>query len=282
VSSTGQTTNFTYDFAGNLIQQTDSGPSTNLTQTFVLDDLTNVAYVNRSDGDQYSVLTGESIDSHLAVAHGNGQVEYGLGDAINSTVATVDQTGAQKGQFAYDPFGQTTATNSTYPFQFAGRVPVSSSLYYNRARFYNSQTGRFISEDPIGMSAGPNPYAYARGNPLSFIDPLGLDAKKVYEILKPIDEFLESVNSIAHKIGSAGAYVGTGDLGANQAINSNPLLNVDSGDPDAACNLQRYQSQFYGGSSLGWNQIVTGLNGAVGQDLWQYLQAVAKLVKDLW
>ena len=48
---------------------------------------------------------------------------------------------------------KTTATNSNYPFQYTGRVPVSSNLYYYRARFYNTATGRFISEDPLTIIA---------------------------------------------------------------------------------------------------------------------------------
>ena len=148
--------------------------SASLTQSFVLDDLTNVAYVSRSDGDQYSVLAANSIDDHMAVVHGSGQIEYGLTDALNSTVATVDQTGAAKGLFSYEPFGQTTATNTSYPFQYTGRVPVSSSLYYYRARFYNSQTGRFISEDPIGFAGDDiNLYRYVTNSPITYIDPLG-------------------------------------------------------------------------------------------------------------
>ena len=53
------------------------GSSLNLTQSFVLDDFTNVAYVSRSDGDQYSVLAGRSMDDHIATTHASGQIEYG-------------------------------------------------------------------------------------------------------------------------------------------------------------------------------------------------------------
>ena len=153
-----------------VIEQANTGSSPNLTQAFLLDDLTNVAFVNRSDGDEYSVLTAQSLDSHLAVSHGSGQIEYGLVDGVNSAMATVDQTGLLKGQFLYEPLGQTKAIDSTYPFQYTGRVPVSSNVYYYRARFYNTQTGRFISEDPIGFGS----YKYANNSPMNVIDPLGL------------------------------------------------------------------------------------------------------------
>jgi len=151
VAGNGQTSNFTYDFAGNLISQVDSGPTLNVTQNFVLDELTNVAYISRSDGDSLSILAGRFLDQHLAVVHSSGQVEYALTDAINSTVSTVDQSGANNGQFYYEPFGQTTTRGSTYPFRFTGRVPASGSLYYYRARFYDSAVSRFTSEDPFGL-----------------------------------------------------------------------------------------------------------------------------------
>jgi RHS repeat-associated protein len=170
VTAAGQTTIFTYDFAGNLIQQADTGTSLNLTKSFVLDDLTDVAYETASDGTSYSVLAGRTTDSHLAVSQSNGQTLFGLPDGINSTVATVDQAGTNQAQFLYEPYGQTTAVG-TYPFQFAGRVPVSSSLYYNRARFYSPGTARFISEDLTGLAGN---YTADQGNPTTFNDPLGL------------------------------------------------------------------------------------------------------------
>jgi hypothetical protein len=44
-----------------------------------------------------------------------------------------------------------------------------------RARYYNPATGRFLSEDPLGLArSGTNLYAYAYGSPLNFIDPTGL------------------------------------------------------------------------------------------------------------
>ncbi len=40
-----------------------------------------------------------------------------------------------------------------------------------RARYYDPEVGRFISEDPAGLAAGVNLYAYAFNNPISYVDP---------------------------------------------------------------------------------------------------------------
>ena len=49
-----------------------------------------------------------------------------------------------------------------------------------RARYYDSDTGRFISEDPIGFAGGTvNLYEYVRNNPVLYIDPNGLIAVTV-------------------------------------------------------------------------------------------------------
>jgi RHS repeat-associated protein len=139
-----------------------------------LDDLRDVAYETASDGTSYSVLAGRSIDSHLAVSQSSGQTLFGLTDGINSTVATVDQTGTVQGQFLYEPFGQTT-TIMGYPFQYTGRTPVSANLYYYRARYYDALRGRFLSEDPSEFAGGGvNFYRYAYDSPTNWTDPMGL------------------------------------------------------------------------------------------------------------
>jgi RHS repeat-associated protein len=199
----GQVTSFTYDFAGNLIAQADTGPTLNLTKSFLLDDLTNVAYESASDGSSYSVLSGRSVDSHLGIAQSSGQIQYGLADAINSTVATVDQGGILKSQFVYEPYGLTT-TASTYPFQFTGRTQASGTFYYFRARFYNTASGRFIGEDLLGRSGSLNLYRYGLNSPANGRDPFGLqsqddDNRQALQVLNSIaaanDQLNHGVNS---------------------------------------------------------------------------------------
>jgi len=51
----------------------------------------------------------------------------------------------------------------------------SNGFYYMRARFYDPQVKRFISEDPLGFDGGDlNLYAYVGNNPIMGVDPWGL------------------------------------------------------------------------------------------------------------
>jgi RHS repeat-associated protein len=48
-------------------------------------------------------------------------------------------------------------------------------LYYNRARYYNPQLGRFISRDPIDIADDVNLYAYVGNNSVMFVDRMGTE-----------------------------------------------------------------------------------------------------------
>src|ERR1700688_875377 len=104
-----------------------------------------------------------------------------LGDALGSTVALTDSTGAVQTSYSFDPFGSTStggAANSN-TFAYTGREldAANLNLYFYRARYYNPALQRFISEDPLGFRGGDaNLYDYAFESPTNLIDPFGLSA----------------------------------------------------------------------------------------------------------
>lgn len=70
----------------------------------------------------------------------------------------------------------TPRTDAHCPLRFPGQYhDPETGLHYNHHRYYDPETGRYSSSDPLGLLAGPNPYAYV-ANPLRLTDPLGLSA----------------------------------------------------------------------------------------------------------
>ncbi|QRP49258.1 RHS repeat-associated core domain-containing protein [Amycolatopsis sp. FDAARGOS 1241] len=74
----------------------------------------------------------------------------------------------------WDRSGGTALTPLRFPGQYAD---AESGLHYNVYRYYDPATGRYLSQDPLGLGPAENPAAYVP-NPFAACDPLGLAAKK--------------------------------------------------------------------------------------------------------
>jgi RHS repeat-associated protein len=113
----------------------------------------------------------------------NGAVRYYHHNRRGDTVVLTNATGVVTDRIGYGVYGEIvsrTGTTST-PFLFNGRWGVqtdSNGLYYHRARYYHPALRRFLNQDVvlgwIGSPGSLNRFAYANGNPVSFIDPFGL------------------------------------------------------------------------------------------------------------
>jgi RHS repeat-associated protein len=81
--------------------------------------------------------------------------------------------------FNYDSFGNNSGPNYTnldsLRFQYTGREnDIETGLYYNRARYYDPSVGRFLSEDPSGLTGDSDSYRYVANSPTNLVDPSGL------------------------------------------------------------------------------------------------------------
>jgi RHS repeat-associated protein len=117
-------------------------------------------------------LNGQDIDQKLRQAGITGNA-YFLQDHLGSTVALANGAGTVLERGQYEAFGANANTSLTR-YAFTGReLDAVSGMIYYRARWYDTQQGRFISEDPTNFTDGPNLYAYVGDDPVNFYDPLG-------------------------------------------------------------------------------------------------------------
>jgi len=109
-----------------------------------------------------------------------GQLYFYQLDQLGTPLSLTDSDNNIVWQANYSVFGKATVTVNKIdnPIRFQGQYYDSESgLHYNHFRYYDPQTGRFISQDPIGLLGGINHYQYAP-NHVNWIDPLGLCAKE--------------------------------------------------------------------------------------------------------
>lgn len=133
--------------------------------------------------DDATYLSGLDTDSAVARVDGldgTGGASALLTDRQGSVVArTVPGTSTVAAEYTYTPYGasRSSLTDDTNPVRYTGRESgpgTPAGLQYNRARWYEPGSGRFLSEDPAGFeAAGPNLYSYVDGDPVDATDPSG-------------------------------------------------------------------------------------------------------------
>ncbi|MGA1870687.1 MAG: RHS repeat-associated core domain-containing protein [bacterium] len=120
---------------------------------------------------------GPGIDEPLQVRIG-GTTYYYLSDGLGSITQIADSLGNIQQEYTYDSFGNIVnqAGILNNPYTYTGReFDSESGLYYYRARYYDPEIGRFLTQDPLGFAGGDmNLYVYVGNNPVNLIDPWGL------------------------------------------------------------------------------------------------------------
>ena len=116
------------------------------------------------------------IDYAGAGCSSSGCEHWAYADRRGSIIATTDENGDVRNQYAYSSYG-VTDDEGGIPFKFTGqKYDNQSGLYYYKARWYDPETGKFLQPDPIGYGDGMNMYAYVSGDPVNLTDPSGLSS----------------------------------------------------------------------------------------------------------
>ncbi|HXZ80981.1 MAG TPA: RHS repeat-associated core domain-containing protein [Terriglobales bacterium] len=151
------TTNYTYD-GDNLIEET------NASGTFV------ARYTPGINIDEPLGRSGTSLNFYNA-------------DGLGSITSLTDSAGASASTYTYGAFGNLSAYSGAVvnSYRYTAReFDQETGLYYYRARYYDPNISKFISEDPIRFESGYNLYGYVNNRPTFFTDPLGLFSKEVH------------------------------------------------------------------------------------------------------
>lgn len=141
--------------------------------------------------EQYTNNTGPVVGATSGSATA-GNTLWALADHLGSVRDVVDNSGVVRQHVVFDSFGrrlrevdydaagaQIASSNAAAIdelFGYTGRDwDADVGLQYNRARWYDPSTGRWMSQDPIGFAAGDaNLYRYVANHPTNSRDPSGL------------------------------------------------------------------------------------------------------------
>lgn len=144
------------DASGNLLRSYTYGPG--------IDNILSMTVYGSTETNTYHYLKDHQ---HTVIA---------LTDDSGNVVESYDYDAWSYVQYAYDANGNTISESEIgNRYLFQGReYDWNTGFYYFRARWYNPETGRWLSKDPKGIAGGLNLYAFCKNNPVCRVDPLGL------------------------------------------------------------------------------------------------------------
>ncbi len=103
---------------------------------------------------------------------------YYHNDHLGTPQKMTSANGAVVWAATYSSFGKATVdapstviNNLRFPGQYWDE---ETGLHYNKHRYFDAKSGRYLRSDPIGLSGEINLYIYVLNNPLRYLDPLGL------------------------------------------------------------------------------------------------------------
>ncbi len=170
----GATTEMTYDGLGRRVRIVEKNSSATIIddRRFIWDGL---ALAERRAADGITVMH-RYFDQGVQA---NGNTRLYVRDHLGSINQLIDplSPGAPTATFTYDPFGKRNqlAGIEDSDIAYTGHyIHETSGLHLSLFRAYDSDSGRWLSRDPIGENGGINLYQYVLNSSINLIDPLGL------------------------------------------------------------------------------------------------------------
>ena len=171
---------YTYDYEGNRTSKTTHRSDGVTEYVKYLNDNSSLTNVLAEMGSEGSVQAYYTIGADLVSQERDGNVSVYLYDGHGSVVGLANESGVVTDSYVYDAFGNLiSSTGSTENnYRYCGeQFDETTGLYYLRARYMDTSTGRFISQDSYsGSISDPislHKFLYANANPVTYSDPSG-------------------------------------------------------------------------------------------------------------
>jgi RHS repeat-associated protein len=179
-----------YDADGNRVAKTVNG----VTTRYLVDDLNPTGYAQVVEEVTAGAVTRQytyglqRISQNQQIANAWTPSFYGY-DGAGTVRLLTDATGTVTDTYDYDAWGNTVNTTGSTPNVYLYRgeqYDPDLGLYYVRARYLDTVTGRFLSRDPEGgrirVPATLHKYLYAASDPVNRLDPGGRSNFFFYQI----------------------------------------------------------------------------------------------------
>ena len=174
----GTSHTFAYNADGQRVEQRDATSTTKA----IWDEENLLLETDGSDVTQAVYTLEPEVYGNQISQRRSGTTQYYHFDGLGSTDRLTNASETVTDTYKYKAFGipLTSTGNTTNPFRYVGQLGYyqfpESSLYYVRARWLDSNAGRWLSRDPLGELIQ---YGYVENNPLTLVDPSGLQANQV-------------------------------------------------------------------------------------------------------
>jgi RHS repeat-associated protein len=161
-TSTVNTSYYVYDEQGHLLGEYDASGKP-IQETVYLGDLPVAVVSPGASGPAITYIYADHLQAPRVLARASdNRMVWRWDQADPFGLIQPDENPSGLGKFAY---------NLRFPGQVFDR---ETNNHYNYFRDYDPQTGRYIESDPIGLGGGVNTYGYVGSDPVSSIDPTGL------------------------------------------------------------------------------------------------------------